>query len=110
MTTRRSGLLPHLFLPDVFFEKFKGPCGHDNPSFGAFAPNRFCRVSFWGNLKGPAGMTTRRSGLLPQTIFAGVIFWKFKGPCGHDNPSFGAFAPNYFCRSHFLEILRPLRA
>ena len=71
MTTRRSGLLPQTILPDVMFEEFKGPCGHDNPSFGAFAPNHFCRMSFLRDLKAPAGMTTRRLGLLSQIIFAG---------------------------------------
>jgi len=60
-------------LPDVFFEKFKGPCGHDNPSLGAFA----------------------------QIIFPDDIFEKFKGPCGHDNPWFGAFASNHFAGCHF---------
>ena len=71
MTTSRSGLLPQIILPEVICEKFEGPCGHDNPSFGIFAPNLFCRTSFLRNLKAPAGMTTRRSGLLPQTFFAG---------------------------------------
>ena len=74
MTTRRSGLLPQIILPEVIFEKLKGPCGHDNLSFGACAPTHFCRVSFFGNVKAPAGMTTRRSGLLPQIIFAGCHF------------------------------------
>ena len=60
------GFCPKSFFPDVIFEKFKGPCGHDNSSFGAFAPNHFCRKSFLRNLKAPAGMTTRRSGLLCQ--------------------------------------------
>ena len=73
MTTRRSGLLPNLFLPGVIFEKFKGPCGHDNPSFGAFA-HFFAGCHFLINLKAPAGMATRRSGLLTQTIFAGCHF------------------------------------
>ena len=102
MTTRRSGLLPQtIFLPDVTFGKFKGPCGHDNPSFGTFAPNHFCRMSLLRNLKAPAGMTARRSGLLPQIILPEVIFEKFKGPCGHDNPWFGAFAANHFAGCHF---------
>jgi len=74
MTTRRSGLLPQIISPDVSFEKFKGPCGHDNPSFGAFAPSHFFRVPFLRNSKAPAGMTTRGSGLLPQIIFAGCLF------------------------------------
>jgi len=26
MTTPRSGLLPQIILPEVIFEKFKGPC------------------------------------------------------------------------------------
>ena len=38
-------ILPDGHSIDVIFEKFKGPCGHDNPSFGAFAPNHFCRIS-----------------------------------------------------------------
>ena len=33
-------------LPEVIFEKFKGPCGHDNPSFGAFAPHHFAGYHF----------------------------------------------------------------
>ena len=70
MTTRRSGLLPQII--------FAG-----------------C------NLKAPAGMTTRRSGLLSQIILPDVIFEEFKGPCGHDNPSFGAFDPITFCRRSF---------
>ena len=74
MTTRRSELLPQIILVDVIFEKFKGPCGHDNPSFGAFAPNHFAGSHFLRNLKAPAGMTTRRSGFLPQLIFAGSHF------------------------------------
>ena len=74
MTTRRSGLLPHLFLPDDIFEKIKGPGGHDNPLFGAFAYIGFCRMSYLRNLEAPAGMTTRRSGLLPQIILAGCHF------------------------------------
>ena len=75
MTTRRSGLLPQIILPGVIFEKLKkSSCGHDNPSFGAFAPNDFCRMSPLRNLKAPGGMTTRRSGLLPQIIFAGCHF------------------------------------
>ena len=64
MTTRGSGLLLQIILPDVIFEKFKGPCGHDNPSFGAFAPNHLMEVIF-EKFKSPAGMTTRRSGLSP---------------------------------------------
>ena len=32
MTTRRSGLLPQIILPEVIFEKFKGPSG--TPSMG----------------------------------------------------------------------------
>ena len=68
MTTRRSGLLPYLFLPDVIFEKFKGPGRHANPSFGAFAPNHFFRMAFLRNLKAPAGMTTRGSGLLAHFL------------------------------------------
>ena len=106
MTTCRSGLLPHIILPDVIFENFKGPCGHDNPSFGAFPPNHFCRMSFLRNSKAPAGMTTRRSGLLPHLLLPDVIFEKFKGPCGHDSPSFGAFAPIHFCRMSFLRNLK----
>ena len=106
MTTRRSGLSPQIILPDVVFEKFKSPCGHDNPSLGAFAPNYFCRMSFLRNSKAPAGMTTRRSGLLPQIILPDVIFEKFKSPRGHDNPSFGVFAPNHFCRMSFLGNLK----
>ena len=74
MTTRRSGLIPQIILPDFIFEKFKGPCGHDNPSFGASTPNHFCGMSRLRNLKAPAGMTTRRSGLLPEIIFAGSHF------------------------------------
>ena len=83
MTTSRSGLLPQIILSEVIFEKFKGslflrnlkaPCGHANPSFGAFVPNYFCRMSLFGNLKAPAGMTTRRPGLLPQIIFVGCHF------------------------------------
>ena len=86
------------FLPDAIFEKFKGPCGHDNPSCGASAPNHFCRMSFLRNSKAPAGMTTRCSGLCPRSFFPDTIFEKLKGPCGHDNPSFGASAPNHFCQ------------
>ena len=71
MTLVVRGFCPKSFLPDVISEKFKGPCGHDNPSFGASAPNHF---------------------------FPDVIFEKFKGPSGHDNPSFGASAPNHFCQ------------
>ena len=74
MTTRRSGLLPQIILPDVTFEKFKGPCGHDNPSFGIFAPNHFCQMSLLRDLKAPAGMTTRRSGLLPPISLPDVTF------------------------------------
>ena len=55
-------------------------------------------MSFLRNSKAPAGMTTRGSGLLPQIILPDVIFEKFKGHCGHDDPSFGAFAPNHFCQ------------
>ena len=53
----------------VFRLSYKGPCGHDNPSFGIFAPNHFCRMSHLRNLKAPAGMTTRRSGLLAHLSF-----------------------------------------
>ena len=98
MTTRRSELCLKSFLPDVIFEKFKGPCGHDNPSFGIFAPNHFCRKSFLRNLKAPAGMTLVVRGFCPKSFLPDVIFEKFKGPCGHDNPRFGAFAPKHFCR------------
>ena len=59
-------------------------------------------MSFLRNLKAPAGMTTRRSGLLPQIILPEVIFEKFKGPCGHDNPAFEAFALNHFWRMSFF--------
>ena len=69
MTTRRSGFCPTSFLPDVICEKFEGSCGHDNPSFGAFAPNHFCRMPFLRNLMAPAGMTTRRSGLFWEEVF-----------------------------------------
>ena len=74
MTTRRSGLLPQIILPDAIFEKFKGPCGHDNPSFGAFA----------------------------EVFVPDGTFEKFGGPCGHDNPPFGAFALNHFWQISFL--------
>ena len=30
-----------------------------------------------------------------------IIFEKLKGPCGHDNPSFGAFVPFVFAGCHF---------
>ena len=80
MATRRLGLLPQIILQDVIFEKFKGPCGHDNPRFGAL-------VHF----------------------FAGVIFEKFKGPCGHDNPSFGAFVPNQGFRCFWNAIFGKFR-
>ena len=101
MTTRRSGLLPQIILPDVIFEKFQRPFGRTNPSFGAFAPNHFCRMLLLGNLMAPAGMTTRRSGLLCHFCLPEFIFEEFEGPCGHDNPSFGAFAPNHFAGCHF---------
>ena len=76
MTTRRSGLFPQIILPDDIFEKSEGPCGHDNPWFGAFAPNHFCRMSVLRNSKAPTGMTTRRLGLLPQIFFAECHFWE----------------------------------
>ena len=93
------------YLPDVIFEKFKGPCGHDNPSFGAFAPNHFAGCHFW-EICGPlrAWQPVAR-GFCPKSFLPDVIFEKFKGPCGHDNPSFGAFAPNHFCRMPFLRNL-----
>ena len=94
-----------LFLTEVIFEKCKSPCGHDNPSFGAFAPNHFCRKSFLRNLKAPAGMTTCRSGFCPKSFLPDAIFEKFKGPCRHDNPSFGACVP-FFCRVSFLRNLK----
>ena len=74
MTTRRSGLLPQIILPDVISEKFKGPCGHDNPSLWAFSQ---------------------------ILLFSNAIFEKFKGPCGHGEPSFRAFAPHHFAGCHF---------
>ena len=87
---------------DVIFEKSKGPCGHDNPSFGAFAPNYFAGSHFLRNLKAPAGMATRRSGLLPQIMLLEVIFEKFKGPCGHDTGRSGLLPQSIFAGSHLL--------
>ena len=73
MTTRRSELLPPIIMPEVIFEKFKSPCGHDNPSLGAFAPFVFAGYVFSRNLKAPAGMTNPRLGLLPYFV-AGYHF------------------------------------
>ena len=58
-------------------------------------------MTFLRNLKAPAGMTARRSVFLPQIILPDVIFEKFKGPCGHDNPSFGLLPQIIFAGCHF---------
>ena len=112
MTTRRSGLLPQIILPDVMFEKFKGPCGHDNPSFGIFAPNHFCWMSFLRNVKAPAGMTTRRSGLLPQTNHVRRMSFlrNLKAPAGMTTRRSGLLLQIIFAGCHFWEIQRPRRA
>ena len=96
MTTRSSGLLPQIILPDVIYEKFKGPCGHDSPAFSQIIIRR---MSCLRNLKAPASMTTRRSGLFPKSFLPDVIFEKIKGPCRHDNPSFGAFLEEVFWKN-----------
>ena len=105
ITTRRSGLLPQNILPDDIFEKFKGPGGHDNPSFGAFAIFVLPDVIF-EKFKGPCRHDNPSFGALAPTHFCRVYFWKFKSPCGHDNPSFGALAPNHFCRVSFFGNLK----
>ena len=70
MTTRRSGLLPQIILPDVIFEKFKGPCGHDTPSFELF----------WKNLgqDGRSGgiLTTPRRGISMRICLDRSKTWK----------------------------------
>ena len=100
MTTRRSGLLPQIILTDAIFEKFKGPCGHEDPSFGLLPQFCFCGMSFLRNLKAPAGMTTSRSGLLCHFL-SDVIFGNLKAPAGMTTRRSGLLSLFFFAGCNF---------